>query len=219
MPAAIPQKETLALLVAILPNPKCLVGTIKTATDVLRIAVALSDGDVSLAEPTIFRNFSKRERRFLLACLEETGKSCVEDMLRRKQRWIRLGERLHPGDFKKVYPKSFDAFDTIRNNKPVATFNKAAEAAIKKRDTIETFELLMQRPGDFARRLDHVLRTHEGSHQSSRGIPIGGVERVDAGTSAGLGALSLSKLYHRARILPQGKCCQSAIQGGGTPAD
>lgn len=112
LPERIPQKETLAFLVAALPDPGCLAQSVQTATDVLRVAVAMSEGDVSLAKPTTFRNFSKRERRFLLHCLEEVGDTCTEDMLRWKSRWIRLGERLHPGDFKKQFPKALAAFDT-----------------------------------------------------------------------------------------------------------
>jgi len=160
IPDVIPQKETLAFLVAALPNPVCLTHAIKTATDVLRVAVARSDGDVSLAEPTKFRNFSKHERRFLLNCLEQTGETRTEDMLRWKTRWIRLGERLHPGDFKKKFPKAFESFDILRNNKPFKTFNAKIEEAICAGDAQETTRLLIQRPGDFARRLDHVLRTH-----------------------------------------------------------
>ena len=41
-PDSIPQKETLAFLVAVLPEPECLVPAVKTATDVLRVAVAMS---------------------------------------------------------------------------------------------------------------------------------------------------------------------------------
>jgi len=93
LPEQIPQKETLAFLVAILPQPDCLISKIKTATDILRVAVAMSNGDVSLAEPTKFRNFAKRERRFLLGCLEQCGSSMTEDILRWKDRWIRLGAR------------------------------------------------------------------------------------------------------------------------------
>lgn len=162
LPEVIPQKETLALLVAALPEPSCLMPHVKTATDVLRVAVAMSEGDISLAKSTKFRNFSKRERRFLLECLERTGQSRTEDMLRWKSRWIRLGERLHPGDFKGRFPESFAAFDILRNDKPFATFNSEAERAIAEAETASTIQLLSQRPGDFARRLDHVLRTHTG---------------------------------------------------------
>lgn len=160
IPEQIPQKETLAFLVAALPQPECLVPAIKTATDVLRVAVSLSEGDVSLAEPTKFRNFSKLERRFLLGCLEKAGSSLTEDMLRWKTRWIRLGERLHPGDFKGRYPKAFEAFDILRNDKPFKTYNAKAEDAIAAGEALATTSLLSQRPGDFARRLDHALRSH-----------------------------------------------------------
>lgn len=160
IPESIPQKETLAYLVATLPEPACLLPSIKTATDVLRVAVAMSDGDVSLAEPTKFRNFAKRERRFLLECLENVGSSRIEDMLRWKLRWIRLGERLHPGDYRRRFPKALEAFDVLRNDKPFKTFNGRVEAALLDRNVGSTAELLTQRPGDFGRRLDHVLRTH-----------------------------------------------------------
>lgn len=160
IPEYIPQKETLAFLVAVLPYPDCLVPAVKTATDVLRVAVAMSEGDLSLAEPTKFRTFSKRERKFLLDCLENVGTSRIEDMLRWKQRWIRLGERLHPGDFKKRFPQTCEAFDVLRNDKPFKTFNSRVEDAIAAASADSTVALLGQRPGDFARRLDHVLRTH-----------------------------------------------------------
>ncbi|PHR86474.1 MAG: cytoplasmic protein [Blastopirellula sp.] len=159
-PEEIPQKETLAFLVANTPNPERLIPSVKTATDVLRVAVAMSEGDVSLFEATKYRNFTKRERRFLLGCLEQCGSSLTEDMLRWKPRWIRLGERLHPGDFKKRFPKALAAFDILRNNKPFKTFNSKAEAAIKIGSSTATASILSQRPGDFTRRLDQILRTH-----------------------------------------------------------
>ncbi|MCA9016323.1 MAG: hypothetical protein KDA77_13405, partial [Planctomycetaceae bacterium] len=165
IPETIPQKETLSFLVALLPDSESLVRAIKTATDVLRVAVTMSDGDVSLAEPVRFRNFSKRERRFLLSCLEHTGNSRTEDMLRWKDRWIRLGERLHPGDYQKRFPDTFESFRILRNNLPYKTFNSKVEEAIQAGQTQTTTNLLIQRPGDFARRLDHVLRTHSAPDQ------------------------------------------------------
>lgn len=55
----------------------------KTATDVLRLAVALSEGDVSLASSVRFKKFNRAERRFLLGLLEQCG-NITEDMLRYK---------------------------------------------------------------------------------------------------------------------------------------
>ncbi|WP_146504651.1 hypothetical protein [Rubinisphaera italica] len=158
LPPQIPQKETLATLIALMDDKELLVGHIKTATDVLRVAVAMSGGDVSLAEPSKFRSFSKRERRFLLDCLEHSGNSCTEDMLRWKERWVRLGERLHPGDFKRRFPLSLTAFGILRNNLPYKTYNAKVERSIIDGDTTEALILLSQRPGEFARRLDHLLR-------------------------------------------------------------
>ncbi|QDT39186.1 TerD family protein [Stratiformator vulcanicus] len=159
LPERIPQKENLAFLVSLLEDRNCLIEYVKTATDVLRIAVAMSGGDVSLGEPTKFRSFSKPERKFLLKCLENSGDRRTEDMLRWKSRWIRLGEFLHPGDYKKRFPNALAAFDVIRNDIPFKTFNAKVEESISRGDPHSITSLLTQRPGEFARRLDHILRS------------------------------------------------------------
>jgi hypothetical protein len=130
---------------------------IKTATDVLRLAVALSDGDVSLASSVKFTKFTRAWRRTLLAWLERTGNP-VEDMLRWKKRWIRLGERLHPGDYAEVFPKTYAAFKALRNDERVVTFNSQMEALLAARNAESALRMLESRPGDLARRLDHLLR-------------------------------------------------------------
>src|SRR4029079_11205406 len=82
LPSVIPQKENLALLIgALLAHevPGYLLSYLKTATDVLRVAVVMSGGDVSLATPTRFRRFKRPERRFLLGALEAIP-SATEDM-------------------------------------------------------------------------------------------------------------------------------------------
>lgn len=165
MPAEIPQKENLAhiggLLLANTETAREFLQTkIKTATDILRLAAALSDGDVSLAAATKFRSFKRYERRALLALLENCG-SLTEDFLRWKKRWIRLGERLHAGEFAVKFPRTFAAFDTVRNDKPFETFNSKIERALTEKDAPKVIELLDTRAGDFARRLDHLLRLDE----------------------------------------------------------
>jgi hypothetical protein len=169
MPQEIPQKETVAFLGSLLidftENYKdFLRERIKTATDVLRLAAAMSGGDVSLASNTRFRNFRRFERRLLLELLENAG-NITEDMLRWKKRWIRLGERLHAGEFAEKYPKVFEAFDTIRNGKPFETFNAKIERALKEKNAVKVAELLETRAGDFARRLDNLLRLDESRRQ------------------------------------------------------
>lgn len=133
---------------------------VKHANDVLRLAAALSDGDVSLADATRFKSFSKRERRFLLELLNNVEHpKAIEDMQgRHAERWKRLGERLHPGDYKARYPRAFTAFDAIRRDDRVESFNGKVERAMAKGFLIDAAELLRSRPADFARRLDALLR-------------------------------------------------------------
>ncbi|MGK0291437.1 MAG: hypothetical protein ACI86H_002905 [bacterium] len=162
IPEEIPHKENLAHLTKLLlehteKSALVLAKKIKTATDVLRVATALSDGDISLSTNTKFRSFKRSERRLLLGLLEQCN-AITEDMLRHKKRWIRLGERLHPFEYQKQYPKTFDAFDILRNKKPFSTFNSKVEQLLVSKDIPKVTELLLSRPGEFARKLDHLLR-------------------------------------------------------------
>lgn len=165
LPAEISIRETVAyvggLLIANTEEAEnFLSGQISTATDVLRLAAAMSDGDVSLAAATKFRTFKRFERRILLGLLENAG-NITEDMLRWKKRWIRLGEKLHAGEFAEKFPRAFAAFDTLRNDKPFVTFNSRIERSLREKDAGGVIEMLDARAGDFARRLDHLLRLDE----------------------------------------------------------
>jgi hypothetical protein len=124
---------------------------------VLRVAVALSDGDVSLAKPARFRSFSRPERRLLLGLLDRCP-APVEDMLRWRARWVRLGERLHPGEYERTYAGAAEAFDILRRDRPFETVNSAVENALERRDVDGAMRRLLSRPGVLARRLDHLLR-------------------------------------------------------------
>jgi hypothetical protein len=161
-PTELPHKENLAFFIrTLLKYEKIetmqIAGYFKTATDVLRLATAFSNGDVSLAANTKFKKFKRAERRLMLSLLENCPNR-MEDMLRHKERWIRLGEILHPGEYKHRYPKCKEAFDILRNNDKYETFAGKLELAIERIDVNEAVELLKTRPGEFARRLDNVLR-------------------------------------------------------------
>lgn len=162
LPDVIPLKENVGFVAALLLKydkaaPELVGRYIGTATDVLRLATALSDGDVSLAANTKFRKFKRAERRLLLELLESCG-SITEDMLRYRNRWIRLGEILHPAEYKLRYAKCREAFDILRNGKTFETFNGTVELALRYGDTRLAAETLADRPGEYARRLDHLLR-------------------------------------------------------------
>ena len=167
LPDYISHKENLAYISGLLLKhteeaTEIVSSYIKTATDVLRLATALSEGDVSLSSNTKFKSFKRSERRFLLGLLEHCN-APTEDMLRHKKRWIRLGERLHPSEYKHRYPKTCEAFDIIRNDKPYETFNKTLEKYLENGEFSKAADHLEKRPGEFARRLDHFLRSSDDS--------------------------------------------------------
>lgn len=129
----------------------------KTATDVLRFATALSDGDVSLAKNCKYISFPRKIRRVLLELLEDC--SCLEeDMYRRKEAFIRLGERLHVGEYAKRYPKAYRAFEKLRNGEKIQTYGGTLAFALEQKDIHLALRLLKERPGEFARKLDVLLR-------------------------------------------------------------
>lgn len=161
LPEEIPNRENKAHIMAALLQYSGLkekaLQYCSTATDVLRLAVALSDGDASLAESTKFKSFPRKMRKVLLQAIE-VQKNQIEDMLRWKKRWIRLGERLHPGEFEKQFPNTAQAFKTLRTDLPVETFHSMLEHSIEHREIDKILSLLKQRPGEFTRKLDHILR-------------------------------------------------------------
>ncbi len=159
LPEGIPNKENLAFLGGVLFSKGAadFGPYFRTATDVLRLAVALSGGDVSLAEPCLFRKFRREERRRLLALLDQCG-NLGEDLLRWEGRWLRLGEKLHPGDYFQRYRRAFEAINHLRNGTSPQTFRSKVEEAVRSGHVKDAIRLLKDRPGEFGRRLDHILR-------------------------------------------------------------
>jgi hypothetical protein len=121
---------------------------IPDATDVLRLAAALSEKDVSLQEKLTFRNFTRSERRFLLSMLEG-AKNLHADMAMRSDLWKKFLSGLHPGDFK--FAKVSLAYDALYKGKLVS-FNASVEANLFIRDAL-VLEQLQTRPGEMLRRL------------------------------------------------------------------
>ena len=160
MPNEIPNKENLIFITIKMRefglSNKALLNKYKTATDVLRLAVALSDGDISLKEKTMFKSFKRSDRRLILSILESLS-YIEEDMYRNKEQWIRLGEKLHPAEYKN-FTKVNKAFDKLRNNKYIKTFKRELEKHFANKDLEKVLFLLSKRPGEFARQLDRTLR-------------------------------------------------------------
>lgn len=125
---------------------------LSSATDILRLATGLSDGDITLNENSRFVNFKRKVRRQLLEMLEKTS-NLEDDLTRYKGKWKRLFEKLHPSDYK--LPRVNDAYDKLYNNK-LKSFNSKIEAYIDAGD-VKVFGPLASRPGEFMRRLNKLI--------------------------------------------------------------
>ena len=205
IPEEIPFKETLCIVFANVDSyyPK-------TVTDVLRYAVYLSGGDVSLPKiptaldygwsnlqfdrmsqylkdyyekqltaaraPFKFKKFSRPERRKILDMIEhlfteekkkgKRGDNILADMKKYAERWIRLGEILHPGEYANRYPETAEAFTTLRiASQYISTYYSRVEAARKADDYELLISIYCERPGEFARNIDNLLRNYPSHYQ------------------------------------------------------
>lgn len=152
--ASVPFKENLVRLAALLVELGVEV-RLSTATDVLRLAVAMSGGDVALREPAKLRTFTRKERRALLAMLE-AAPQLEEDAARRRERFKRLLRALRPGDYATRAPRVVALYDTLYRGAPIETFNTRLERLLAARDPA-ALALLAERPGELLRRLHHAL--------------------------------------------------------------
>ena len=135
----------------------------RTVTDVLRLAVAMAGGDVSLAKPCRFPSFSRAQRRRLLGLLDAVGqvqdsRDSAEEMARRCERWKRLARHLRPGDYARRFPRAATLLHQVASGDTEAGFTSRLEEALVRRDVESALRLLSARPGVFARRLNHLLR-------------------------------------------------------------
>lgn len=164
MPDEIPLKENAALIGKLVIEESPIKTTsiisdyFKTATDVLRLITALSDGDISLATNTKYRKLKRPERRMIMDLLAGCG-NIVEDLFRYQYEWIRVGEIVHPGEYKESkYDSVNSAFKLLRADDKPLMFGGKVHAAITSGKMKEAATLLKDRPGEFARQLDKVLR-------------------------------------------------------------
>ncbi|MBQ8302814.1 MAG: TerD family protein [Clostridia bacterium] len=173
LPDTIPLKENVALIGKLIIEEAPIKSAapikkyFKTATDVLRLVTAMSDGDISLAAKTKYRSLKRCERRIILDLLANCG-NITEDLYRYQYEWIRVAEILHPFEYKyKKYNGVNKAFNTLRNEKKPLMFGGQVQAAILKKDMRTAATLLKERPGEFARQLDKVLRDSDNANYIS----------------------------------------------------
>ena len=153
-PEDIPFAENKCIIAAILlAQNKDISSLVKTATDILRIATYLSEGDVSLAQNTKFISLPRTLRKTLTLQLARVINE--EDIGRHRNKWVRLFHSLHAGEYsEKVYAIAKKA----RNNQALESFYGRVEYAINTNNLPAAIRLLKSRPGEFGRKLDQLLR-------------------------------------------------------------
>jgi len=139
------------LIKFILSNPDV---KLTSAMDVLRLAVGLSNGDISLKEKSKFKNFSRKERRILLNLLEKSS-NLEEDVARDKSKWKKLLYKLHPGDYLTKFPNVNFVYNKLYNSQ-VESFNSQIDKYSSAKN-VAALKLLQSRPGEFVRKLNRMI--------------------------------------------------------------
>ncbi|WP_329619784.1 hypothetical protein OG357_03955 [Streptomyces sp. NBC_01255] len=161
-----PQPETITVREnrAVVNHARLRVGAaplLDTVTDVLRLACALAEGDVTLREPTRFRALSRPHRRTLLAGLDAVvaaSPAKLSDVSAHGEAWKRLGERLHPHEYPH-WPHAAEVFAVARGERTVPSFDSRVEEMLDRGEVAGVAELLATAaPGRLFRALDRLLR-------------------------------------------------------------
>lgn len=162
-PETIPVRENRAVINrAALAHGRPLL--VDTVTDVLRLAAAVSGGDVTLETATRFRSFSRRERRVMMAALDgvvAASAAKLGDVPRYAERWKRIGERLHPHEYP-GFPAARRVFAVARGEEKVPSLAARAERHFRSGAPAEAARLLANSPGLLFRSLDRLLRSCDG---------------------------------------------------------
>lgn len=170
-----------------------------TVTDVLRLACALSGGDVTLQEPTRFRALSRPARRALLAGLDAVvaaspGK--LADVHAHREPFKRLGERLHPHEYPR-WPHAADVFAVARGEKEARSFEGRVEKLLDEFDVLGAVRLLESAPGKLFRALDLLLRS--AADQEERDAVVAAAVQAAPGVSGRVVLSVREHLHNRER--------------------
>ncbi|MGW2843343.1 TerD family protein [Streptomyces sp. NPDC001493] len=170
-----------------------------TVTDVLRLACALSGGDVTLQEPTRFRALSRPVRRALLAGLDTVvaaSPAKLADVHAHREPFKRLGERLHPHEYPR-WPHAADVFAVARGEKEARSFEGRVEKLLDEFDVLGAVHLLKSAPGKLFRALDLLLRM--AADQDERDAVVAAAVQAAPGVSGRVVLSAREHLHNRER--------------------
>lgn len=129
-----------------------------TVTDVLRLAVKLSGGDISLQENTKFKSFSHKTRKGLLKALDHVisdNKAKLGDVYKHREQFKRLFHYLKVKN-PQNYPNALEV-KRIAQEKINLSFEAKVERAFGNRDINEAILVLSKNPGLFVRSFNRLL--------------------------------------------------------------
>ena len=145
-----------------------------TYTDILRTAAYMSGGDVSLAESTRFHLTNKQRIRIMQMLEFKTRGNnregqefldSLEDLKKHRNKWLALFNHIHADSkrFRKPeYANAQRVVELLRfHADKIHTWNAKVENTWR---SFTALELLKQRPGEFARRLNKILSELCGPH-------------------------------------------------------
>ncbi|MGD1218375.1 hypothetical protein AB9Q10_08040 [Streptomyces krungchingensis] len=217
-PEAIPVRENRAVV----NRARLDVGAdllLDTVTDVLRLACALSDGDVTLREPTRFRGLSRPVRRALLAGLDSVVAAApakLADVHAHREAFKRLGERLHPHAYPRL-PYAAEVFAVARGEKEARSFDSHVEELLGMNDVPGATRLLKSAPGKLFRALDRLLRL--ALTQEEREAVVAAAEEVVPLVSGRVVLSVREHFHHRAGDTGERRVFVNRLGGAWVTAD
>ena len=131
---------------------------VKTPTDLLRVYVALSRGDVTLRYNSALMSLERGVRRLFLSILDEMANDNLyiyDDLSRHEFLWKKAFEMLHVGEYQTKYPHIAEVAKHFRNDNYKTFYSKLDDLY---KNQVSYIKLLKTRPGEFARRLDMLIR-------------------------------------------------------------
>jgi hypothetical protein len=232
LPDWIPIKETMAVaiarLVLISPNRatmmRDLATHLRTANDVLRVAAVLMGTNPELIEPLRFGSLDRGLRRALLEALERLPlEELVDDFMRRRRLWQRVGEHLHPFEHAAKLPNTTLAFAVVRrtdltkvsfgvalrdhavrhsfayiedNRIRAVAWAAPIEDALRLGNPRSALARLTHRPGELLRRADHLVRIAQSRQVDALQTIL---KAIDLASAKGPPATMLTLATHIAR--------------------
>lgn len=188
IPERIPFKETLCIVLKYRPE------LARDINNIVRFGIYLLGGNpclVSVPKMITINSWSKnksknpdhrnfvslprKSRRNILEMIENVilrkgFSECIKDSKRFYGPWLVLSERVHPGDYSKQYPEAHRFFETVKTRIKAKEFKTWHSVLQKMYDTgsdlLSITKYISQRPGEFVRRFDSLIRRNSGTNSA-----------------------------------------------------